>query len=302
MAILIDNSSSIILQGACTRKGQLLLSDMLGYNSNLCAGVCYLNTNVTEVRNITLYKHLADAMLDFPSINISIIASGSYDVLNHAIEAMEAGIKIIVVYSDSIPLKDVILIRQEAARHNAMIIGPNTAGIINPDICMIGSMGGIHALSIFRHGNIGLISRSNGLIYELSIALKKNKLGISTAISIGTEKIPFSDFIDVYKHFENDDETKVVILLGSAGSMLEEEFVNYYSELINPKPIVAFIAGRFVDDLKSGISFGHISSIVEGNKGKTKYKIDKMIESGIYVSEFIQDIPLIIKDILNGKD
>jgi len=302
MAILVNNSSSIVLQGACTRKGQLLLSDMLGYNSNLCAGICYLNKNIKEVRNITMYKHLADAMQDFPSINISIIASGSYDVLNHAIEAMEAGIKTIVVYSDSIPLKDVILIRQEAVKHNAMLVGPNTAGIINPDICMIGSLGGIHALSIFRHGNIGLMSRSNGLIYELSIALKKNKLGLSTAISIGTEKIPFSDFIDVYKHFENDDETKVVILLGSAGSLLEDDFVNYYSELDNPKPVVTFIAGRFIDDLKSGIGFGHISSIVEGNKGKTKYKIDKMIESGIYVSEFIQDIPLIIKDILDGKD
>jgi len=259
-----------------------------------------LNTNITEVRNITLYKHLANAMMDSPSINISIIASGSYDVLNHAIEAMEAGIKTIVIYSDSVPLKDVMLIRQEAAKHNAMLIGPNTAGIINPDIGMIGSMGGIHALSIFRHGSIGLISRSNGLIYELSIALKKNKLGISTAVSIGTEKIPFSDFIDVYKHFDNDDETKLVILLGSAGSLLEDDFVNYYSTLVNPKPVVAFIAGRFVDDLESGISFGHISSIVEGNKGKTKNKISKMKESGIYVSEFIQDIPLIIKDIING--
>ncbi len=302
MAILVNNSSSIVLQGACTRKGQLLLSDMLGYNSNLCAGVCYLNKNIKEVRNITMYKHLADVMLDFPSINISIIASGSYDVLNHAVEAMEAGIKIIVVYSEGIPLKDVMLIRQEAARHNTMLIGPNTAGIINPDICMIGSMGGIHALSIFRHGNIGLMSRSNGLIYELSIALKKNKLGISTAISIGTEKIPFSDFIDVYKHFEKDDETKVIIILGSAGSLLEEDFVKFYSKLINPKPVVAFVAGRFIDDLESGISFGHISSIVEGNKGKTKYKIDMMIESGIYISDYIQNIPLIIKDILDGKD
>jgi len=300
MAILVNHNSSIVLQGACTRKGQLLLSDMLDYNSNVCAGVCYLNKNIKEVRGVTLYKHLAEALSDFPSINISIIASGSYDVLNHAIEAMEAGLKTIVIYSDSIPLKDVMLIRQEAAKHNAMLIGPNTAGIINPDICMLGSMGGIHALSIFKHGNIGLISRSNGLIYELSIALKNNKIGLSTAVSIGTEKIPFSDYIDIYEHFENDEETKLIILLGTAGSLLEEDFVNYYRDLKNPKPVIAFIAGRFVDDLKSGISFGHISSMIEGNRGKTTYKIEEMKKVGIHISEFIQDIPKIIKDLLNG--
>jgi succinyl-CoA synthetase alpha subunit len=181
-----------------------------------------------------------------------------------------------------------------------MLIGPNTAGVINPDICMLGSMGGIHALSIFKHGNIGLMSRSNGLIYELCIALMNYKLGISTAVSIGTEKIPFSDFVNIYKLFENDDETSIIILLGTAGSLLEEDFINYYSKLKNPKPIVAFIAGRFVDDLKSGISFGHISSIIEGNKGKKDYKIEQMQKVGIYVSEFIQDIPKIIKDLLNG--
>jgi succinyl-CoA synthetase alpha subunit len=300
MAILINHNSSIVLQGACTRKGQLLLSDMLDYNSNVCAGVCYLNKNIKEVRGVTLYKHLAEALNDFSSINISIIASGSYDVLNHAIEAMEAGIKTVVIYSDSIPLKDVMLIRQEAVKHNATLIGPNSAGIINPDICMLGSMGGIHALSIFKHGNIGLISRSNGLIYELSIALKNNNIGISTAISIGTEKIPFSDYIDIYEHFVNDDETKLIILLGTAGSLLEEDFVDYYRNLKNLKPVIAFIAGRFVDDLKSGISFGHISSMIEGDRGKTKYKIEEMKKVGIYVSEFIQDIPKIIKDLLNG--
>jgi len=294
MAILINENTSIIVQGVCTRKGQLLLADMLDYNSNVCAGVCYMNKQIKEVRGVPFYRHLADAVHDFSAINVSLIASSAYDVLNHAIEAMECGIKIIIIHTASIPLKDVMLIRQEAQKHQCLVLGPDSAGITHPDLGMVGSMGGIHALSIFKKGNFGVISRSNGLINELSIALKNNGLGISTAVSLGTEKIPFSDYVDIYKYFQEDDDTKAVILLGTAGGRMEEHFADYYSQLENPKAVVAFIAGRFVDDLQTGMSFGHISSIVEGGSGKPKYKIKKLEGVGVRVVDFISDIPQLL--------
>ncbi len=297
MAILIDENTSIIVQGVCTRKGQLLLADMLDYNSNVCAGVCYMQPSVSEIRGVPFYRHLADAVKDFSAINISLIASMAYDVLNHAVEAMEAGIKTIVIHTSNIPMKDVMLISQEAQKHQCLILGPDSAGLMNPDIAMVGSMGGIHALSIFKKGKYGVISRSNGLINELSIALKNNGLGISTALSLGSEKIPFSDYIDLFHFFEKDDETQAVILLGTAGGSMEESFAKYYKQSLNAKPVVAFIAGRFVDDLQTGMSFGHISSIVEGGRGKPKHKIEKLKNVGVEIVDFIIDIPKVLMDI-----
>ena len=295
MAILINENTSIIVQGVCTRRGQLLLEDMLDYNSNVCAGVCYMNQRITEVRGVPFYRHLEDAVQDFPAINLSLIASSAYDVLNHAVESMEAGIKSIIIHTSGIPLRDVMLIRQEARKHHCLVLGPDSAGIIHPDFGMAGSMGGIHALSIFRKGKYGVISRSNGLINELSIALKNNNLGISTALSLGTEKIPLSDYIDIFKLFEDDNETQAVILLGTAGGVMEEDFAKYYAKLQNPKPVLAFIAGRFVDELKTGMSFGHISSIVEGGSGSPKYKIERLQNAGVQVFDFISDIPHFLK-------
>ena len=295
MAILIDHNSNIIVQGACTRRGGLILEDMLDYNANVCAGVCYLERKISQVRGVSLYRHLADAVNDMPEINVSVIASHAYSVLQNALEAMEAGIKLLIINSQFVPLRDVALIAQEARKHNATVFGPDSAGIITPDQSMTGSMGGIHALSIFRRGSTGVISRSNGLLNELSLVLKKNNLGISTAVALGTEKILMTDFVATFERFNNDKNTDVVVMLASPGGAFEEDFAAYYKELKNPKPVIAFIPGRFIDRLKEGVSFGHISSMVYRNSGSPGHKAQVMKNAGITVVDFIQQIPQLIK-------
>ena len=296
MAILINNETSIVLQGVCTRRGSLIMNHMLDYNSNVCAGVCYLKNKDIDFRGVPIYHHLQDAIKDFSGINISIIASGAYEVLQNCLEALESGIKIIIINTNFIPLKDVITIAQEAEKYNAIILGPNSTGIINPDIIMVGSMGGIHSLSVFKKGNVGIISRSNGLLNEASIVLKNCGMGVSTAVALGTEQILLSSFIDIYKHFQEDIETETVVLIGGPGWHGEEEFAEYYSNLSVKKPVIAFLAGSFIDELPSGFSFGHISSIRDKYSGSVAAKKQILEAAGIQIASFIQDIPTIINN------
>jgi succinyl-CoA synthetase alpha subunit len=271
------------------------MNHMLDYNSNVCAGVCYLNNKDIDFRGVPIYHHLQDAIKDYPGINISIIASGAYEVLQNCLEALESGIKTIVINTNFIPLKDVISISQEAEKYNAIILGPNSTGIINPDIVMVGSMGGIHSLSVFKKGNIGIISRSNGLLNEASIVFKNCGMGVSTAVALGTEQILLSSFVDIYKYFMEDKLTKTIVLIGGPGWHGEEEFAEYYSKLSIKKPVIAFLAGSFVDELPSGFSFGHISSIRDKYSGSVVAKKRLLENAGIPIASFIQDIPNMIK-------
>ena len=270
------------------------MNHMLDYNSNVCAGVCYLNNKDFDFRGIPIYHHLEDAVKDFPGINISIITSGAYEVLQNCLEALESGIKLIIISTNYVPLKDVVLIAQEAEKYQATILGPNSTGIINPDVVMVGSMGGIHSLSVFKKGRVGIISRSNGLLNEASIVLKNYGMGVSTAVALGTERLLLTSYVDIYKIFEKDDETDVVVLIGGPGWHGEEEFAEFYATLTNKKPVIAFLAGSFIDELPSGFSFGHISSIRGKNRGSVGAKKKQLEESGIQTAEFIQDIPNMI--------
>ena len=270
------------------------MDHMLDYNSNVLAGICYLNKKDIEFRGTPIYHHLQDAVKDFPGINISIIASGAYEVLQNCLEALESGIKFIIINTNFVPLRDVVTIAQEAEKYQAVIIGPNSTGIINPDIVMVGSMGGIHSLSVFKKGDVGIISRSNGLLNEASIVLKNCGMGVSTAVALGTEQMLLSSYIDIYKYFLKDDETHVVVLLGGPGWHGEEAFANYYSALTDKKPVIAFLAGSFIDELPSGFSFGHISSIRGRKRGSVGMKKQLLEAAGIQIASFIQDIPKII--------
>lgn len=294
MAILVNSETNIVLQGSCTRRGELLMNHMLDYNSNVCAGICYLNAKGVDYRGVPIYHHLEDATKDFSGINISIIASSAYQVMQNCFEALEIGIKLLIINTNFIPLKDVVSIAQEAEKYQAIILGPNSTGIINPDIVMVGSMGGIHSLSVFKKGSVGIISRSNGLLNEAAIVLKNCGMGVSTAVALGTEQILLTSYIDIYKKFAEDNETEVVVLLGGPGWHGEEEFAAYYSALKVKKPVIAFLAGSFIDELPTGFSFGHISSIRRKYGGSVAIKRRELEAAGIPTVSFIQDIPTMI--------
>jgi len=298
MGILLDRNTSIVLQGACTRRGQQLLEDMLNYNSVVAAGVCYRGKAMHAYRGVPFFRSFRRAVEEFPEINASVIAVPPYDVLGAAQEAMEAGVRLVVVHTADVPIKDVILIRREAERWGALLLGPNADGIVTADVAMAGSLGGSLALAIHRKGPIGIISRSNGIVNELSTLLAENGLGVSTIVTLGTERILFSSFVDILRRFAGDDETRGVLLFGEPGGAYEAEAAEWISSHGYPKPIVAYIAGKFIDDLPEGTILGHRGVVIERGLGSPTDKIRRLKEAGVRVVDYLEEIPVVFREVL----
>jgi succinyl-CoA synthetase alpha subunit len=298
MGILLDQNTSIVLQGACTRRGQQLLDDMLNYNSVVAAGVCYRGPTMRVYRGVPFFRSLRQAVAEFPEINTSVIAVPPYDVLGAAQEAMECGVRLVVVHTADIPIKDVIRIRRDAERWGALLLGPNADGIVTADVAMAGSLGGTLALAIHHKGPIGIISRSNGIVNELSTLLKESGLGVSTIVTLGTERILFSSFVDILKLFASDDETHGVLLFGEPGGAYEAEAAEWIRKNGYSKPIVAYIAGRFIDDLPEGTILGHRGVVIERGLGSPSDKIRRLREAGVHVVDYVERIPAVFREVL----
>ncbi len=298
MGILLDSETNIVLQGACTRRGWQLLEDMLNYSATVAAGVCYGGLKTKVYRGVPFFKSLKQAVETAPEINVSVIAVPPYEVLGAAQEAMEAGVRLIIVHTADVPIKDVILIRREAERLNSLLLGPNADGVITPDVCMAGSLGGVLALSIHRRGPIGVISRSNGIVNELSGLLAAGGLGVSTIVTLGTERILFSSFVDILRLFADDEETKGVLLFGEPGGAYEAEAADWIAAHGYAKPIVAYIAGKFIDNLAEGTILGHRGVVIERGLGSPTDKIRRLQSAGVRVVAFNEDIPAVFQEVL----
>ena len=299
MGILIDRDTNIVLQGACTRRGRQLLDDMLNYNSVVAAGVCYRGSVPHAYRGVPFFRSLRRAVEEFPQIDVSVIEVPPYDVLSAAQEAMEAGIRLIVVHTSDVPIKDVILIRREAERWGALLLGPNSDGIVTADRAMAGSLGGDLALAIHRKGPIGIVSRSNGIVTELSTLLAKGGLGVSTIVALGTERILFSSFVDVLRLFAGDEETRGVLIFGEPGGTYEAEVAAWIASHGYPKPIVAYVAGGFIDDLPEGTILGHRGVVIERGLGSPTDKVRRLREAGVRVVDFLEEIPAVFREVLD---
>ncbi len=303
MGILLDRSTGIVLQGACTRRGEQLLDDMLNYNSVVAAGVCYRGGAMHPYRGVSFFPSLRRAVAEFPEINASVVAVPPYEVLGAVQEAMEAGIRLLLVHTADVPIKDVILIRREAERWGALLIGPNADGIVTADVAMAGSLGGDLALAIHRKGPIGIISRSNGIVTELSTLLAAEGLGVSTIVTLGTERILFSSFVDILPLFAEDEETRGVLLFGEPGGAYEAEAAAWIAARAYPKPIVAYIAGRFIDALPEGTILGHRGVVIERGLGSPTDKIRRLRDAGVQVVDFLEEIPAAFREVLgDGTD
>ena len=189
----------------------------------------------------------------------------------------------------------------DIARKNATrVIGPNSLGIISPGESKLGAVGGNveNTLRTFTQGPVGIMSRSGGMTSEIANLLGQEGLGQSTCVSIGGDPLIGSTFQDLFPLFEDDDQTRAVALFCEPGGIMEEEFARFYSARTNPKPVVAFIAGRFADQMP-GTRFGHAAVIVEGDRGSTRKKRELMKKAGVHVADKLSDVPRIIRGLLN---
>lgn len=287
MAIIIDENTNVIVQGMTGKQGLFHTKQMLAYGTKIVAGTSGSKAG-TVVEGIPVYNTVQEACENH-RIDASVIfipASGAKDA---ALEALEAGVKVVVVVTEHIPVHDEMAVVAYAKRVGATVIGPNTFGIVSSGKCKMG----IPPNQFFIPGNVGVVARSGTLTYEIVGNLTAQGIGQSTVVGMGGDRVVGLTFIDVLKQFENDPETKAVVLIGEIGGNAEEEASLYIKEMT--KPVVAYIAGK---SAPPGKRMGHAGAIIERGKGTYQGKVNALTEAGAKVAELPFEVPGIIKEIL----
>ncbi len=285
MGIIIDKNTRAIVWGITGTQGSFHTKLMLEYGTKIVAGVTP-GKGGTQIFNVPVYDTGEEAQ-EKHSANAAIVFVPAPFAADATLEALETGIKTIVIITEHIPIKDAINIMARARETNATIIGPNTPGIITPGESKLGIM----PAHIFKSGNVGMVSRSGTLTYEVAASLTKKNLGQSTCLGLGGDPITGLNFIDALKMFEKDHNTKVVVLIGEIGGNLEELTAKYISEAKYPKSVVAFVAGR---SAPPGKRMGHAGAIVMGKAGTAESKIEAFKKAGVKVAEKPGDLAELI--------
>ena len=281
MPIIVNEKTKAIVQGITGKQGSFHTKLMLQYGTKIVAGVTPGKGGM-KIEGVPVYDTVEEA-LEKHEADASIIFVPAPFAADAALEALENGIKTIVIITEHIPIKDAITVMEFAKQQKAIIIGPNTPGIITPEECKLGIM----PAHIFRKGSVGIISRSGTLTYEIAASLTKNGFGQSTCLGLGGDPITGLNFIDVLEMFKGDKQTKAVVLIGEIGGNLEELAAEYISRENYPKPVVAFIAGRTAPP---GKRMGHAGAIIMGKAGTAQTKIETLRNAGVEIAEKPSDV------------
>jgi succinyl-CoA synthetase alpha subunit len=300
---LIDENTTFIVQGITGREAVNLTRECLDYGSKIVGGVTP-GRRGREVHGVPVFDSVAQLVEaeGGKAPDGSVVTVPPAFTRDAVFEAIEAGVKLIVIVTERIPRYDVAQMVELAALRGARIIGPNCLGIIRPGVAKMGGIGGPakDAAKSYQPGIVGVMSRSGGMTTEISSTLTAASLGVSTAISIGGDAIIGSTYAELMPLFEADEQTEAIVIYTEPGGRMEAELAHYVTENDSRLPIVAFMAGRFMDAMP-GMSFGHAGTIVEGKADTAAEKIARLNEAGITVAEEIAEIPELVKERLGRE-
>jgi len=296
MAILVDEKSKVIIQGITGREGMARAQLMKDYGTNVVAGVTP-GRGGQDVYGIPVYDSVEESWEKQGPIDISVIFIPAALVKNAALEAMAAGVKLLVIVPDRVPIYDVLEIARAAKVRGARFVGPNTLGLLSPGKAVLGMIGGRaqRAREWFKPGAIGVSSRSGGMTSAISYYLTQAGLGQSSIIHVGGDAIVGLSHPEIMELFEQDEQTKVVAMFGEIGTTQEERVADLIEAHSFTKPLIAFIGGKAA---KSGTRFSHAGAIVEGTRGSYETKVRRLRDVGAHVVDSIFDIPKKAKEIL----
>src|SRR6058998_3968800 len=304
MSILVDETTTFIVQGITGREAVNLTRECLDYGAGarIVGGVTPGRLG-REVHGVPVFDTVRQAVdHNGAPIDGSVVTVPPAFTKDAVFEAIDNGVKLVVIVTERIPRRDVAEMVEFADEHGARIIGPNCLGIIVPDVIKMGGIGGPakDAAKAYSPGPVGVISRSGGMTTEMSSTLTAAGLGQSTAVSIGGDAIIGSTYAELMPLFEADEETQAIVIYTEPGGRMEAELARWVTEHHSRLPIVAFMAGKFMDEMP-GMSFGHAGTIVEGKEDTAAEKIARLAEAGITVAEEISDIPELVKDKIREK-
>jgi len=277
MSILIDKETRLVVQGITGKEGSFHAAQCVAYGSNVVAGVTP-GKGGQDVDGIPVFNTIKEAA-ENKGANAALIFVPSAFASDAILESATAGLEVVVCITEGIPVKDMLKVISFLKRKRCRLIGPNCPGVISPGRCKAGIMPG----QIHKEGSIGVISRSGTLTYEVVNQLTESGLGQSTCIGIGGDPIIGSSFVDILKLFDDDPQTKGVVLIGEIGGNDEEAAAEYIKKDFS-KPVLGFVAGLTAPP---GKRMGHAGAIISGSSGTAKDKIAAMQKGGIHVVEHL---------------
>ena len=287
MSILVDKTTRLLVQGVTGNEGLFHTTQMVAYGTQVVAGVTpgkggewVLDGKVPVFDSVKL-------AVEATAANASIIFVPARFAPDAMLEAADAGIPLIVCITEGVPVQDMMRVRNYLDQRQARLIGPNCPGLLTPGQAKVGIIPGNIAIP----GNVGVVSRSGTLTYEVLYALMQVKMGASTCVGIGGDPVNGTSFIDVLEMFEHDPHTEKVVMIGEIGGTDEEKAAEYIASRMT-KPVVGFIAGQTAPP---GKRMGHAGAIIEGGAGTAANKIRALEAAGVKVAKHPEEIPALLK-------
>ncbi|MCJ7624633.1 MAG: succinate--CoA ligase subunit alpha [Anaerolineaceae bacterium] len=301
MSILADQNTRILVQGITGREASTFVLESRQYGAQIVAGVTPGKGGMFT-HGVPVFDTVEGALKAEPC-DATLISVPARFVKDAAFEAMDNDLRLIVIITENIPLQDVVSILEKARNHDARVVGPNSLGVISPGKTRIG-MGGGKAEDVrraYKPGPVGVISRSGGMMTEISNLLTQNGIGQSTCVSIGGDPIIGSTFLDLLPLYEADPDTKALVLFCEPGGVMEERLAEHLVAHPSRLHIFAFVAGRFADRMQ-GQRFGHAGAIVEGTRGSPSGKMEILSKAGVHVVQKLSQLPLAIQEEISMED
>ncbi len=285
MSILVDKNTRLLVQGITGREGSFHTTQMVQYGTPVVAGVTP-GKRGEQVAGVPVFDTVADAVAE-TGANTSIIYVPAAFAPDAVYEAVDAGIALVICITEGVPVNDMVPVYHYVRARGSRLIGPNCPGLITPGEAKVGIMPGF----IHKEGNVGLVSRSGTLTYEVVDALTKAGLGQSTAVGIGGDPVIGTSFVDVLRLFQDDPGTEAIVMIGEIGGSDEEDAARFVTEHVT-KPMAGFIAGRTAPP---GRRMGHAGAIISGGSGSAADKIAALEAANVRVAESPARVPELLK-------
>ncbi|MEW6424311.1 MAG: CoA-binding protein [Bacillota bacterium] len=299
MSILVDENTKVVIQGITGREGSVAARLMINYGTKVVAGVTP-GKGGQMVEGVPVYNSIRSAMKDH-EINAALVYVPPAAAKDSILEAVDAGIPLVVVVTERIPIHDSSEALTVARKSGVRVIGPNTLGVISPGKAKIGTIGGSKEARCFQPGTVGVLSRSGGMTTETAWMIKRAGFGCSTCIGIGGDALIGSSFKDLLELFQADPDTNAVVMFCEPGTSYEEEAAEFIRSGGFTKPVIAYVAGRFIDQMPKGAKFGHAGAILEHGAGTAANKIEAFKRVGVLVADEYDNIIYLLQEALKDK-
>ncbi len=291
MAIVVDENTRLLIQGITGREGQFHGQQMINYGTQVVAGVTPGKGGQTTLGEVPVFNTVEQAVKE-TGCNASVIYVPPRFAADAALEAIEAGLRTVIIITEGIPTMQMMTVYHEARRQGVLLQGPNCPGTISPGKCKVGIMPG----HIHKPGRVGVISRSGTLTYAVVWELTRASIGQSTCVGIGGDPIIGATFVDFLELFEKDADTDAVVVIGEIGGTDEQDAARYVRDHMS-KPVVGFVAGLTAPP---GKRMGHAGAIISGGEGTAQEKIEVFRECGVEPVELPSEIPGKIKNLIGA--